>query len=200
MNPFERFTGAIVPLDRSNVDTDQIVPKQFLKLVTRANFGNYLFYDWRFDSSGTPKPDFALNQKRYSCASILLARSNFGCGSSREHAAWAISDYGFRSIIASSFADIFYNNCFKNGILPIIASTDVVSELFRLTFSDEKYLLTVNLEEQIVTGPNEYSFKFDVEAFLKKRLLEGLDDVALTLAHEDLISAYEKSVNLYVPS
>ncbi|HEY8528768.1 MAG TPA: 3-isopropylmalate dehydratase small subunit [Paenibacillaceae bacterium] len=191
MQPFVRETGIVAPMDRVNVDTDAIVPKQFLKRIERSGFGQFLFYDWRFDENGNPNPDFVLNQPRYKGATILLARANFGCGSSREHAPWAILDYGFRCVIAPSFADIFYNNCFKNGILPVTLSEEQVDELFRRTFAKEGYKLTVDLEAKTVTDEEGLRYEFEVDDFRRQCLLQGLDDIGLTLQHEDAIAAYE---------
>ncbi len=191
MEPFKTFTGLVAPLDRVNVDTDQIVPKQFLKLIERTGFGKFLFYDWRYRGDGELNPDFVLNKERYKEASILVTRSNFGCGSSREHAPWALQDFGFRVIIAPSFADIFYNNCFKNGMLPIMLSEGQVDELFQRVFREEGYRLTVDLESQTLTDPDGMTLSFDVDPFRKKCLLEGLDDIGLTLQYEDKIRAYE---------
>jgi 3-isopropylmalate/(R)-2-methylmalate dehydratase small subunit len=193
MESFTKHTGLVAPLDRVNVDTDQMVPKQFLKWVTRGGYGRVLFYDWRYLDGEIPNPDFILNQPRYKGASILLARANFGCGSSREHAPWAIQDYGFRAIIAPSFADIFYNNCFKNGILPVMLSDAEVDELFRRTEQSEGYRLTVDLEAQTITDDSGLTLPFQIDAFRRDCLLNGWDDIGLTLRHEDRISAYEKS-------
>lgn len=191
MEPFKTIKSIATPLDKVNVDTDQMVPKQFLKLVQKTGFGQYLFYDWRFTADGTPKEDFVLNNPKYRDSKILLTRDNFGCGSSREHAAWALLDYGFVVIIAPSFADIFYNNCFKNGILPIKLDTKKIESLFKLTSEIE-----VNLENQTITIQNE-TISFDIESHRKKTLLEGLDDISVTLQYEDKISQYEKSNVLY---
>jgi len=191
MQPFVRETGIVAPMDRVNVDTDAIVPKQFLKRIERSGFGQFLFFDWRFDENGNPNPDFVLNQPRYKGASILLARANFGCGSSREHAPWAILDYGFRCVIAPSFADIFYNNCFKNGILPVTLSEEQVDELFRRTAANEGYKLTVDLEAKKITDDLGLDIAFDLDEHRRQFLLLGLDDIGLTLQHEDKIAAYE---------
>jgi 3-isopropylmalate/(R)-2-methylmalate dehydratase small subunit len=199
MKPFTKHKGLVATLDRVNVDTDQIIPKQFLKRIERTGFGEFLFYDWRFLDDGTPNPDFELNQPRYEGASILLARANFGCGSSREHAPWALSDYGFRAIIAPSFADIFYNNCFKNGMLPVRLSDAEVEELFQRARVNEGYELTVDLERQIVADSTG-EFHFDVEPFRRECLLKGLDDIGLTLQHEDDICDYESCrVSFIIP-
>lgn len=192
MLPLTVHTGIAAPLDRVNVDTDAIIPKQFLKRIERTGFGQFLFYDWRFDEHGELRPDFVLNEERFKGASILLARDNFGCGSSREHAPWALLDYGFRVIIAPSFADIFYNNCFKNGILPIPLPAADVDQLFARAASHPHYQLTVNLEEQMVTDHEGLAFSFDVDPFRRECLLKGLDDIGLTLQHEDKIRAYEE--------
>jgi len=195
MEPFVKLTGLVAPLDRVNVDTDQIIPKQFLKAITREGFGRFLFYDWRYLDGETPNPEFVLNQPRYQGASILLARTNFGCGSSREHAPWAVLDYGFRVIIAPSYADIFYNNCFKNGILPIILPEAQVDELFRRAERTEGFRLTVNLEDQTITetdaGPGGLQIAFTVDPFRRESLLKGLDEIGLSLRFEDRIAAYE---------
>ncbi len=200
MKPFVRHEGLVAPLDRANVDTDAIIPKQFLKSIKRTGFGPNLFDAWRYLDRGEPgqdcstrplNPDFVLNQPRYQGASILLARENFGCGSSREHAPWALVDYGFRAIIAPSFADIFYNNCFKNGLLPIVLPAEAVDRLFRETEATEGYRLLVDLEAQSVTTPSGEAFRFEVDAERKHRLLEGLDDIGITLQHVDEIRAYE---------
>ncbi|AGA57923.1 MAG: 3-isopropylmalate dehydratase small subunit [Thermobacillus sp.] len=191
MEPFIRHTGIVAPVDRVNVDTDAIVPKQFLKRIERSGFGQFLFYEWRFDESGNPNPDFELNKPRYKGASILISRANFGCGSSREHAPWAILDYGFKVVIAPSFADIFYNNCFKNGILPVTLSEEQVDELFRRTAEHEGYQLTVDLEAKKITDGRGLEIGFDLDEHRRQFLLLGLDDIGLTLQHEDKIAAYE---------
>ncbi len=200
MEKFTTLDGIVAPLDRANVDTDAIIPKQFLKSIRRTGFGPNLFDEWRYLDHGEPgmdnskrplNPDFVLNQPRYQGAQILLARENFGCGSSREHAPWALLDYGFRVIIAPSFADIFYNNCFKNGILPVVLEAEVVDRLFREVAARPGYRLTVDLEAQSVTTPDGEVFHFSLDPFRKRCLLEGLDDIALTLQHADAIRAYE---------
>ena len=187
-------------MDRSNVDTDAIIPKQFLKSIKRSGFGPNLFDEWRYLDHGEPgmdnstrsvNPDFVLNQPRYSGASVLLARENFGCGSSREHAPWALLDFGFRVIIAPSYADIFFNNCFKNGILPIVLDAQVVDSLFQAVAANEGYQLTVDLEAQTISTPDGKSINFEVEEFRKHCLLNGLDDIGLTLQHVDDVRAYE---------
>ena len=200
MRPFNRLQGLVAPLDRANVDTDAIIPKQFLKSIQRSGFGPNAFDEWRYLDHGEPgmdngrrplNPDFVLNQPRYAGVSILLARENFGCGSSREHAPWALEDYGFRAIIAPSFADIFYNNCFKNGILPIILPQEDVDKLMDDAERGANAVITVDLENQEIKGPDGGTIKFDIDPFRKKCLLEGLDDIALTLAHDQAIAAYE---------
>ena len=190
MKAFRQHTGLVAPLARANVDTDQIIPKQFLKRIERTGFGEFLFYDWRYLPDGQPNPSFVLNEPRYQGASILVADKNFGCGSSREHAPWALGEFGFRVIIAPSFADIFANNCFKNGMLPIAVP---VTEIMRRAQEIEGYKLTVDLETRIVTDENGLSVSFVVGDFQRYCLLEGLDDIALTLKHEDAIKAYEAS-------
>ena len=201
MEKFETLTAIAAPLDRSNVDTDAIIPKQFLKSIKRTGFGPNLFDEWRYLDHGEPgrdnsnrplNPDFVLNQERYKGARILLARENFGCGSSREHAVWALLDYGFRVVIAPSYADIFFNNCFKNGILPIILPAETVDRLFRETEAQPGYELTVDLAGQKVITPEGAEFGFDIDPFRKHCLLEGLDDIGLTLQHADEIRAYEE--------
>ena len=201
MEKFETLTGIVMPLDRPNVDTDAIIPKQFLKSIKRSGFGPNLFDAWRYLDQGEPgmdnsvrplNPDFLLNQPRYQAAQVLLARENFGCGSSREHAPWALLDYGFRVIIAPSFADIFYNNCFKNGILPIVVDADQVDQLFKQVESEEGYQLTIDLAAQTITKPDSEVIQFAIDEFRKHRLLNGLDDIGLTLQHRDDIQAYEK--------
>ena len=200
MQAFTQLNGLVVPLDRANVDTDAIIPKQFLKSIKRSGFGPNAFDEWRYLDHGEPgmdnskrplNPDFVLNQPRYQDASILLARENFGCGSSREHAPWALLDYGFRAIIAPSFADIFFNNCFKNGILPIVLDAASVDTLFNAVESQPGYQLNVDLAAQTVTTPDGKSYGFDVDAFRKHCLLNGLDDIGLTLQHVDDIKTFE---------
>ena len=192
MERFETFTGLVAPIDRANVDTDQIIPKQFLKRIERTGFGEFLFYDWRYLPDGTPNPNFILNAARYEGATILVAGKNFGCGSSREHAPWALAEYGFRVIISSSFADIFSNNCFKNGMLPIVLPDVTVLEILQRTQENEGYRLSVDLEKQIVADEIGLKAGFQVSPFQKYCLMEGLDDIGLTLRHEDAISAYEE--------
>jgi len=188
MEKFKTIKSIVTPLDKVNVDTDQIVPKQFLKLVQKTGFGRYLFYDWRFEKDGKPRADFVLNNPKYQGSRILLARDNFGCGSSREHAAWALLDYGFTVIIAPSFADIFYNNCFKNGILPVKIDSKTLDMLFNNASEIE-----VDLEKQIIKTI-DMTIPFEIENHRKKTLLEGLDDISTTLQYEDKISQYEKKL------
>ena len=200
MQKFEKLTGVTVPLDRANVDTDAIIPKQYLKSIKRTGFGPNLFDDWRYLDPGEPgmdhnkrrpNADFVLNQPRYCGVQILLARDNFGCGSSREHAPWALVDYGIRAIIAPSYADIFYNNSIKNGLLPIVLERAAVDQLFRESEATPGYRLTVDLAVQVVTTPSGKAFKFDIDAFRKHCLLNGLDDIGLTLQRVDDIKVYE---------
>jgi 3-isopropylmalate/(R)-2-methylmalate dehydratase small subunit len=200
MEPFRTHTGLVAPLDRANVDTDQIIPKQFLKSIRRTGFGANLFDEWRYLDRGEPgqdhsrrplNPEFVLNQPRYAGASVLLARRNFGCGSSREHAPWAIGEYGFRAVIAPSFADIFFNNCFKNGLLPIVLPEAVVDALFAEALATPGYRLAIDLPAQTVTTPVGAVHCFEVDAFRKECLLNGWDDIGLTLRHADKIRAYE---------
>lgn len=200
MDKFTLHTGIVAPMDRENVDTDAIIPKQFLKSIKRTGFGPNLFDEWRYLDKGEPgmdpasrqpNPDFVLNQPRYAGASILLARRNFGCGSSREHAPWAIAQYGFRALIAPSYADIFFNNCFKNGLLPIVQSEEVVSQLFAEVAAAPGYRLTIDLERQRIVKPDGSEIAFDVQPFRKYCLLGGLDDIGLTLRHQDDIRAFE---------
>ena len=199
MQSFTTLTGLVAPIDRVNVDTDQMVPKQFLKLLTREGYGRVLFYDWRYLPGEKPNPDFVLNKPRYKGASVFIARANFGCGSSREHAPWAILDYGVRAILAPSYADIFYNNCFKNGILPVTLTDEQMDELFQRTEQNEGYRVTVDLERQIVTDDKGLRYSFTVDPFRRECLLKGLDDIGLTLVHEPEISAYEKK-SLRIPA
>jgi len=193
MRAFTVHTGLVVPLDRSDVDTDQIIPKQFLKRIERTGFGQFLFFDWRYLDDGSPNPKFILNRPEYRGASVLLARRNFGCGSSREHAPWALEDYGFRVLIAPSFADIFFNNCFKNGLLPIVLDEATVDDLFARARARQGYKLTVDLEACTITDDYGLSLPFHVDEFRRHCLLDGLDDIALTLEHEDKITAYEEA-------
>jgi len=191
MKRFRQHTGLVAPLDRANVDTDQIIPKQFLKRIERTGFGEFLFYDWRYTAGGVLNPSFVLNEPRYEGASILVADKNFGCGSSREHAPWALGEYGFRVIIAPSFADIFANNCFKNGMLPIVLDEDQARGIMRRAQQQPGYQLTIDLERQTIEDPDRLSIPFVVGEFQRYCLLEGLDDIGLTLRHEDAIKSYE---------
>lgn len=200
MQAFQQLIGVVAPLDRANIDTDAIIPKQFLKSIKRSGFGPNAFDEWRYLDQGEPgmdnskrplNPDFILNQSRYQGASILLTRENFGCGSSREHAPWALEDSGFRVIIASSFADIFFNNCFKNGMLPIVLSADVVDTLFQEVFAQEGYQLNVDLKAQTVSSPSGAVYAFEVDHVRKHNLMHGLDDIGLTMQHQDAIKAFE---------
>jgi 3-isopropylmalate/(R)-2-methylmalate dehydratase small subunit len=193
MKAFQKHTGLVAPLARPNVDTDQIIPKQFLKRIERTGFGQFLFYDWRYLPDGQPNPSFVLNEPRYQEASILVADKNFGCGSSREHAPWALGEFGFRAIIAPSFADIFANNCFKNGMLPITLTADQVAEIMTRAQQQDGYQLTIDLERQTVEDEQGLSILFVVGEFQRYCLLEGLDDIGLTLRHEDAIRSYEAS-------
>ena len=208
MQAFTVVTGLAAPLDRANVDTDQIIPKQFLKSIKRIGFGVNLFDEWRYLDEGTNGQDcskrpinteFVLNQARYQDAQVLLARQNFGCGSSREHAPWALDEYGFRAVIASSFADIFYNNCFKNGLLPVVLSEEQMDILFAECQANEGYQLTVDLNKQQVIRPNGEAFSFEVDAFRRHCLLNGLDDIGLTLQDADFIHAFEKQAKVARP-
>lgn len=192
MEPFTIHTGVVAALDRANVDTDQIIPKQFLKRIERTGFGEFLFFDWRFRPDGSLDPAFELNMPQATGASILLARRNFGCGSSREHAPWALGDYGFRVVIAPTFADIFYSNCFQNGILPIRLDESDVDELFRRT-QPGPYQLTVDLAKQTVSDEQGFSRSFEIDAFRRRSLLEGLDAIGLSLQHIDAIDAWERA-------
>jgi 3-isopropylmalate/(R)-2-methylmalate dehydratase small subunit len=205
---FHFCEGLVAPLDRANVDTDAIIPKQFLKSIKRSGFGQNLFDEWRYLDHGEPgmdssqrksNPDFILNMPRYRGAEILLARSNFGCGSSREHAPWALQDYGFQVIIAPSFADIFFNNCFKIGLLPIVLDADDVNQLFHEVETTEGYRLAVNLQEQTVTTPGGKRFQFDIDSFRKHSLLNGLDEIGLTLQQADKIRAFEEKHRVAQP-
>ena len=191
MTPFHKHTGLVAPLDRANVDTDQIIPKQFLKRIERTGFGEFLFNDWRYLPDSQPNPGFVLNEPRYRGASILVTRKNFGCGSSREHAPWALAEYGFRVIISSSFADIFSNNCFKNGMLPITLSEQHVSDIMKRAQEMKGYELTVDLESLTLTDRSGLTVPFVVSDFQRYCLMEGLDDIGLTLRHEAEIKAYE---------
>ena len=201
MKPFITHTGIVAPLDRANVDTDAIIPKQFLKSIKKTGFGPHLFDEWRYLDHGEPgmdltqrkkNPDFVLNKAQYEKATILIARENFGCGSSREHAPWAIEDYGFRAILAPSFADIFFSNCFKNGLLPIILTAETIDQLFNSIYENKGYSLTIDLENQFVVLPSNEKISFQVDAFRKHCLMNGLDDIGLTMQHSESIKAFEK--------
>ena len=202
MKPFITYTGIVAPLDRANVDTDAIIPKQFLKSIKKTGFGPHLFDEWRYLDHGESgmdmaqrkkNPEFVLNHPRYEKATILIARENFGCGSSREHAPWAIEDYGFRAILAPSFADIFFSNCFKNGLLPIVLPTETIDDLFKAINKQEGYSLTIDLENQSIILPSNNKINFQVDAFRKHCLVNGLDDIGLTMQHSETIKAFEKS-------
>ena len=208
MEKFIKVTGIVAPMDRPNVDTDAIIPKQFLKSIKRSGFGPNAFDDWRYLDPGAPdienstrriNPDFVLNQSPYDKAKILIARENFGCGSSREHAVWALEDFGFRSVIAPSFADIFYNNSFKNGMLPIALDAEIVEDLFNKIASKSGYEITVDLQKKIVITEEGEQYPFEVDAFRKHCLLNGLDDISLTLQHESEIKAYEEKTKQSAP-
>jgi 3-isopropylmalate/(R)-2-methylmalate dehydratase small subunit len=200
MIPFRNHIGLAAPLDRPNVDTDQIIPKQFLKRVERTGFGEFLFYDWRVRPDGRPEPSFPLNDPRYQGASILIAGKNFGCGSSREHAPWSLADFGFRAIIAPSFADIFANNCLKNGLLPVTLDEAGVTELMRRAKELKDYQLTVDLEAKIVSDTHGFIAGFEIDDFQRYCLLEGLDDIGLTLKHENDITRYENKRPMWLQS
>ncbi len=193
MNKFTKHTGLAAPLYQANIDTDQIIPKQFLKSIERTGFGQFLFYDWRFNADGMPKADFVLNLPKYKNASVLLTGKNFGCGSSREHAPWSLEDFGFRVVIASAFADIFYNNCFKVGILPVILEEEKVAELVSRAEEIENYQLTVDLENKKITDEKGFETTFNVDDFRRHCLLNGLDDIGLTLQHEEKITKFEEN-------
>ncbi|MBH0192825.1 MAG: 3-isopropylmalate dehydratase small subunit [Nitrospira sp.] len=199
MQAFTQLTGLVAPLDRVNVDTDQIIPKQFLKTIKRTGLRDGLFFDWRKRKDGSPDPDFFLNQARYQGATILLTRDNFGCGSSREHAPWALLDQGFRCVIAPSFADIFYNNCFQNGILPVVLKGDEVLSLLSEAAGTMGYTLTVDLGQQTVTTPRGTAYRFEIDPFRKDCLYRGLDSIGLTLQHEAAITAYEQGRKAEAP-
>jgi 3-isopropylmalate/(R)-2-methylmalate dehydratase small subunit len=199
MEPFTKLRGIVALLDLPNVDTDQIIPKQFLKRIQRTGFGQFLFYDWRFVDGKELNRDFEMNQERYRGAQILVTRANFGCGSSREHAPWALQDYGFRCVIAPSFADIFYNNCFKNGMLPIRLGEVPVEELFQRTRKTPGYTLNVDLKENRVTSDDGLAFSFGVEEFRRHCLLNGLDDIGLTMQNKDRIRQYEETHPVIIP-
>ncbi|MDP3622052.1 MAG: 3-isopropylmalate dehydratase small subunit [Polynucleobacter sp.] len=208
MDKFTQYQGIVAPLDRENVDTDAIIPKQFLKSIKKTGFGQNLFDEWRYLEHGEPgqdcsarplNPDFVLNQARYQGAGILLARKNFGCGSSREHAPWALGQYGFRAVIAPSFADIFFNNCYKNGLLPIVLTEQQVDHLFNETLAFNGYRLTIDLESQDVIAPDSRRYSFEIDSFRKYCLINGLDDIGLTLKNADKIKAYEAERLLRMP-
>ena len=199
MQPYRKVTGVVGPLDRANVDTDQIIPKQFLKRIERTGFGPFAFFDWRYREDGTPNPDFELNKPGYEGATILVAGRNFGSGSSREHAPWALEDMGFRTIIAPSFADIFFNNCFQNGMLPVVLPEATVNELLARAKERPGYTLTVDLEEQTVSDEEGVVASFDVDPFRKQCLLQGLDNVGLTLRHADKIAQFEQQRSELLP-
>ncbi|MBA4601497.1 3-isopropylmalate dehydratase small subunit [Thermoactinomyces mirandus] len=194
MQPLKQHRGIVCPLDRANVDTDAIIPKQFLKRIERAGFGQFLFYDWRFTDDGQPDPSFILNRPQYKNASIILARKNFGCGSSREHAPWALKDYGFQVVIAPTFADIFYNNCFKNGMLPVTLPEEQIDQLFEKSLTTGNYQLTVDLEKQEVRDDTGIRFKFEIDPYRRYCLMEGLDDIGITLQSESKIKQYEEKL------
>jgi len=199
MQPFTQLTGLVAPLDRVNVDTDQIIPKQFLKTIKRTGLREGLFFDWKRQKDGSPDPSFFLNQPRYQGATILLTRDNFGCGSSREHAPWALLDQGFRCVIAASFADIFYNNCFQNGILPVVLEPEHVQTMMQDVMSRPGYQATVDLADQTVTTPEGTAYRFSVDPFRKDCLYRGLDSIGLSLEHEPAIAAYEARRKAEVP-
>lgn len=195
MQSFIKHTGVVAAMDRSNVDTDQIIPKQFLKRIERTGFGQFLFFDWRFHPDGTINENFELNRDRFKEASVLVARKNFGNGSSREHAVWALDDYGFRCVIAESFADIFYNNCSKNGVLPVVLTSQEIEILHQNVAASEGYQLTVDLANNRVTDENGFSANFEIDAYRRQCFLEGLDHIALTLQHEEKIAEYEQRLS-----
>lgn len=190
MQSFTVHQGLVATMDRANVDTDQIIPKQFLKRIERSGFGQFLFFDWRFNDDGSDNPEFELNQAAVAGASVLVARRNFGSGSSREHAVWALEDYGFRCVLAPSFADIFYNNCFKNGVLPIALDESLIDDLFERA-SQDGYQLTIDLEQQKITDASGLEIAFEVDGFRRHCMLNGLDDIALTMQHENKITEFE---------
>ena len=192
MQPFIKETGIVAPLDRVNVDTDQIIPKQFLKRIERTGFGQFLFYDWRYDEQGNPRPDFFLNQEPYNRARILLTRNNFGSGSSREHAPWALTDFGFRAILAPSFADIFYNNCFQNGLLPVKLPEETIDQLFRREAELKPYTLTVDLENCRIYDDHGLDLTFEIDPYRREAMLKGLDDIGNTLQYLSQIEEYER--------
>lgn len=194
MKEFRTYEGIVAPLDRVNVDTDQIIPKQFLKRIERTGFGRFLFFDWRFIDGVQPDPDFILNEERYKEAGILVTRDNFGCGSSREHAPWALADYGFKVILAPSFADIFYNNCFQNGILPVTLDADTIQLIFDKVEGNVGYTLNVDLEKKVIEDNDGWSTTFEIDDYRRHAMLEGLDDIGTTLQYEEEISAYERRI------
>ena len=198
MNKFTIHTGSVAPLDRSNVDTDQIIPKQFLKRIERTGFGEFLFYDWRHLPNGQQHQSFVLNQPEFRTASILVTGKNFGCGSSREHAPWALADWGFRAIIAPSFADIFANNCLKNGLLPLVLKEEETTLIIKRALANQHYTLTIDLEQTSVTDSEGFATRFSIDAFSRHCLLEGLDDISLTLQHEEKIAEFESHRPLWL--
>lgn len=197
MKAFKTHTGIVAPLDRANIDTDAIIPKQFLKRIEKSGYGQFLFYDWRFNEDEQENPNFLLNREPYRNATVLLARENFGCGSSREHAPWAIEDFGFRAVIAPSFADIFYNNCFKNGILPLRLPAGDVQQLFEKAASVPGYQLTINLEENFITDGQGYEREFEVDEYRRDMLLKGLDEISATIQHEAEIADFEQQHKIH---
>ncbi|GAC1326792.1 MAG: 3-isopropylmalate dehydratase small subunit [Chloroflexota bacterium] len=199
MEPFTQHSGLVAPLDRVDVDTDQIIPKQFLKSIARTGFDKGLFYDWRFLPDGSANPDFVLNKPDYQGATVLISGRNFGCGSSREHAPWALQQFGFKAIIASSFADIFRNNCHQNGLLPVVLPDTIVRQLLDRASSEPNYRLTIDLENQTVSDQRDTLAQFDIDPSVKERLLHGLDDIGLTLKHADEIASYEARRAEYLP-
>lgn len=197
MEAFKTHTGIVAPLDRANIDTDAIIPKQFLKRIEKSGYGEFLFYDWRYDKNEQENPGFLLNQEPYREATVLLTRDNFGCGSSREHAPWAIEDFGFRTVIAPSFADIFYNNCFKNGILPIQLPEEDVQRLFEKASAMPGYQLTINLESNIIMDNQDYQKSFEIDEYRRDMLLRGLDEISATIQYESEISNFEQSHKIH---
>ncbi|MEN6627116.1 MAG: 3-isopropylmalate dehydratase small subunit [Candidatus Sumerlaeia bacterium] len=196
MKPFTVHTGIVAPLEALNVDTDQIMPKQFLKRIERTGYEDFAFFDWRYTADGTPNPDFEMNAPRYKGASILLSKDNFGCGSSREHAVWGLENYGFRAILAPSFADIFFNNCFNNGVLPIVLPGDVVEQLFKEVRAAAGYKLTIDLEKQRIVKPDGSAIAIHVDPVRRERMLKGLDQIGVTLINENKIAQYERAHNI----
>jgi len=197
LEAFKTHTGIVAPLDRANIDTDAIIPKQFLKRIEKSGYGEFLFYDWRYDKNEQENPGFLLNQEPYREATVLLTRDNFGCGSSREHAPWAIEDFGFRTVIAPSFADIFYNNCFKNGILPIQLPEEDVQRLFEKASAMPGYQLTINLESNIIMDNQDYQKSFEIDEYRRDMLLRGLDEISATIQYESEISNFEQSHKIH---